>query len=254
MPKILRDPIWQFVGAAFGFAAIILSIILYRTQRRRKALSFDIITFPTPLLSVDNEVKGKVQVLFDGKPVQDVYLVTLKFINSGDVPIVSADYVRPISLSFGESAQILTAEVVETDPVNLEASVKIEATRAVLEPVLLNGGDSITLKFLVSGFDMIEFDGRIVGVKDVHKFVTRQAAFQAFAVALGVLSMIIGGLLASIGSILRSFAGSPYSYLGDLLLEWGARPALILFSITAVILLSFDIARWFKRSPEVGNP
>jgi len=253
MPAILRDQIWQFVGAAFGFAAIIVSIVLYRTQRRRKALSYDIITFPTPLLSVDNEVKGKVQVLFDGNPVQDVYLVTLEFINSGNVPIVPADYVRRVSVSFGESARILTCEVVKTDPDNLEASVDIEATRVALEPVLLNSGDAITLKFLVSGFDVIEFDGRIVGVKHVHKFVTRQAAFQAIAVAVGVLSLTIGGLLASIGSILGSSAGSPYSYLGDLLLERGAKPALVIFFIAAVVLLFFDIASWFKRSPAQGR-
>ena len=91
MLEILRDQIWQFVGAAFGFVAIIISIILWRTQRRRKALSYDIIS-RAPLLSVDDEIKGKLKIYFDGKPVQDIHLVLVKIINSGNVPIVSTDY------------------------------------------------------------------------------------------------------------------------------------------------------------------
>ena len=190
--EILRDQIWQFVGAAFGLVAIIVSIVLWWTQRRRKALSFDIIS-RTPLLSVEDKVKGKLQILFDGEPVQDVHLATVIIINSGNIPITSADYERPVNLSFGEEAQILTAEVTETNPDSLQASVDIEATRVVLKPVLLNGGDSITLKLLVSRLGGISVDGRIVGVKDIRTPAAQIAAYKRLLVFGSVL--MLGGLI-----------------------------------------------------------
>jgi len=44
MPEALRDPIWQFIGAVLAFAAIVISILLYFMQRRRKALSYEIVS------------------------------------------------------------------------------------------------------------------------------------------------------------------------------------------------------------------
>jgi len=203
MLEILRDQVWEFVGGVFlGLVAIIVTIILWRTQRRRKALSYEIIS-RTPLLSVEDEVKGKVQILFDGNPVQDIHLVVLKIINSGNVPIVSTDYERPVSLSFGENPRILTAEVSETDPDNLEISVDIQATKVMLDPVLLNGGDSITLKFLVSQLDEINIDGRIIGVKDIRKHTAgitanRLRSFGAYLVLAGATLSVVGPVLAMV--------------------------------------------------------
>lgn len=51
MPEILRDPVWQFIGAIFALAAIVIVVIIYWMQRQRKSLSYEIISC-TPLLSV----------------------------------------------------------------------------------------------------------------------------------------------------------------------------------------------------------
>lgn len=205
MPQILRDQIWQFVGAAFGLLAIVVSIVLYWTQRRRKALSYDI-TSLTPLLEVEDEVKGKVQILFEGKLVQDVHLAMVKIINSGNMPIVPADYVRPVSLNFGEEAQILATDVIETNPDNLHVSWSVESTKVELVPLLLNGGDSITFKVLVSQSGEISVDGRIVGVKEI----TARRAQNTYQKLIRVLIifgfgiMLVGALTVVLGAILGS--------------------------------------------------
>lgn len=170
MIEIIRDPMWQFIGVIL---VIIIPLILYLVQRRRKALSWEIIS-NTPLLSIDDEIRGNLQVLFDGKPVQDVQLIIVEIINSGNVAIKSTDYERPINLDFGENAHILTAEVTETTPDNLDVSINIEGTKVLLNPTLMNGKDSITIKTIVGQFnDQITVEGRIVGVKEVQKSTKR---------------------------------------------------------------------------------
>lgn len=168
MFDILRDPMWQFVAVIIAILAILISCFLYWKQRRNKALSYEILS-RTPLLSVKEEVKGKLQILFDKKPVQQVHLVEIRLGNSGNVPILANDFERPVSLSFGEEGQILSASIVETNPDSLRASIVSDGKKVVLMPTLLNQGDSIKLKMLVSKFkNQIAVDGRIVGVKDIQ--------------------------------------------------------------------------------------
>ena len=179
--EILRDSIWGFV---IGLVVIILMIIIYKLQRRRKTLSYEIVS-NTPLFNVHGEIKGRLQVIFDGKPINDkVHLVMVKIINSGNTPIKPDDYIHPISVNLGESAQILASEVYKTNPENIEASIKFKLiieedsnnpniatmkSEVILNPTLLNGGDSITLKILTTQIaDDIIVDGRIVGVKKIN--------------------------------------------------------------------------------------
>ena len=196
MSEIVRDPLWQFIGAALTLMTIIVAILLYWLQRRRKALSYEIVT-STPLLSVEEEIKGRVQILFDNKPIKDVHLIVVRIINSGNLPIVSADYEFPVSLSFGENSQILSCEVSETNPNSLQVTFNnIENTKVVLTPVLLNSGDAIALKMLVSQFeDRIFINGRIVGVKNIQKFVEGRIPY--FILSFGGMSLAITGMILS---------------------------------------------------------
>lgn len=173
MLEILRDPLWQFVAVVLTSLTILVSYFLYRKQRQRKALSYEILSL-TPILSMNEEVKGKLEIRFSGEPVQQVHLILIKITNSGNVPIVATDYERQVNLSFGEKAKILTVDIVETTPESLQVAVQktIEGSKekALLPPILMNQGDSFTFKLLVSSFAKpITIDGRIVGVKEIAK-------------------------------------------------------------------------------------
>ena len=194
---ILRDPIWQFVGVILGVLAIFISYILYRKQSQKKALEYEIIS-STPLLSIGEEVKGKLEIFFNRERVKQVHLIQVRIINSGNTPILTNDFKRPVSVSFGEEAQILTAEVAEVNPDGLDVSTKIEDGEIVLVPTLLNQGDSVRLKMLISSFGgQIAVDGRIVGVKDICEIPERTAQLallmivSCFMGAFGLLSAIV---------------------------------------------------------------
>jgi hypothetical protein len=206
MPELLRDPMWQFIGVVLALAAICVSVVLYLLQRRRKALVYEFLS-RTPLLSMKEEVEGKLQILFDGEPVSDVHLVVVKIVNSGNVPITAHDYERPLALSVGAKAKILTAEVSETVPESLQALATIgpDRTDVVLTPVLLNGGDSATIKMLVSQFSGgIRVDGRIVGVKDIKRL--RESPLIFLLALAGIAMTMVGFFLLLSGTLSEPWA------------------------------------------------
>jgi len=227
MWEIIRDPIWQFIGAILALAAIFISIGLYLRQRRRKAMSYEIVS-QTPLLSMEEEVKGKLKILFEDEPVQKVHLIVAKVINSGNLSILPTDYQRPVSFGFDNEARVLTAEVIETNPDSLEASIGIEGKKVVFEPTLLNEKDSITLKMLVSQFDgQVTVDGRIVGVKDIRKFTEWPVHFiLATVIGFGLFSISLIGFVLYLARLIPTEIAQafllPCFVLGSLLNVIGA--------------------------------
>lgn len=202
MLEILRDPMWQFIGASFTIITVIFTAIFFKMQHQHKALSYKILSY-TPLV-IRDVIGEKLQIVFEGKPVEDVYLSIIKIYNSGNTPIVSNDYERPINLYFGENSQILTNEVIEKNPDNLEVTTHIEGTKIMLDPLLLNKKDSITLKIILSQPDIsnnnINIDGRIVGVKEI-KEITENVIFHTLQVlSVGVLLGIVGSILIKMGT------------------------------------------------------
>jgi len=228
MLEILRDQIWPFVAAILGVPVLILLIVAYLGQRQHKALSYEVIS-RVPLLSLQEETSGQIQILFEDKPVENVQLAVIKITNSGNTPITSGDYERPVSLSFGENAQILTADVTQTEPESLQPSISIENNKAVLTPVLLNSGDSIALKLLVSNSSgELVVDGRIVGVKEIREVVEKRG--RHFYLMAGGIALSILAWLLSLLAVPRDLMSEEWTYvwpyfipvaLGLVMFFWG---------------------------------
>lgn len=201
---IIRDPMWQFFGAILVIIGIIISIILYWIQRPKSSLSWKIIS-NAPLVKISSEIRGNLQVLFEGNLVENIQLIIVRIINTGNVSIKSGDYEHPINFTFDENAQILSAEIIETIPNNIEVSVNIEENRVFMSPTLLNKGDSVTIKTLVNQFENhILVDGRIVGVKDIKKIaeigrtkkqINETLIRTIIALTLGIIALFITKIL-----------------------------------------------------------
>lgn len=170
-PSILSNPIWAVIAAIAAVVAIFISI----KHHQRKAISYKIVS-DTPLLSLKEEVKSRVQVLFDAKPVSNTRLVVLKVFNSGNVPIEVKEFENnePIKIDFGNSTEILDAELLESFPSDIKDKAKVtfkdEIGGVMLEPLLLNSKDSVTLKVLLAQTHLskeIKVTARIVGVHQI---------------------------------------------------------------------------------------
>lgn len=191
MLELLRDPAWQFVGAILTLVALAATFLIYWLQRQRKSLSYEVVS-QNQLLTVREELEGRLQVLYEGEPARDICLLVIKLLNSGNVAVSAADYERPVSFATGASSKILSAAVTDVDPENLAVDISVDDSRVTVQPVLLNAKDSITLKLLVSDFSgSLSVDGRVVGVKTISN-VGQTSGYQALLMFVALVCFAVG--------------------------------------------------------------
>jgi hypothetical protein len=175
MEEILRDQIWTFIGTILALFAIIVTVVIYLLQRNKKLLTYQILT-NTQLFKVGEKLKGKLEMIYDGIPVKNMFLVMIRIENNGNQSITSQDFEKPISIFFGDEAKILNAEVEDVFPKNLKPVIAIEKpNQIVIQPLLLNKKEGFVLKFLFQDYgNIIEFDARISGIREVYKIYDRR--------------------------------------------------------------------------------
>lgn len=178
--------------------AIVVSTILWLISRA-KNLSYEIMRNES-LIRVSGSAKRRIRVRFDKHDVDNVELVVVRLINSGHTAILPNDYQIPISIRVNSDAHILAADVVETNPGDLDDRFRTtegtsqlleqpEQSRLIVKPVLLNPGDSITLQLLVEDYSsVINIGGHITGVKKVDE-VKQRNFLPALLTQLGAFVM-----------------------------------------------------------------
>src|SRR5436305_3835778 len=119
---VLIDAGW--IGAIASGVGAIVAIIIFLFSREKKSLSYEILS-ESPLISISDEIKGSLQVLFNGEPIENVHLFLVKFINDGNVPIAAGDYERQLTIIFTDDSKIISAECVQTIPSNLSPTISI---------------------------------------------------------------------------------------------------------------------------------
>jgi len=149
----------QVVGGIAGVIAIPVAIYLYRKSKRvaRLALAF---SQPSWLVNVERDAVGgdvgsaadRIAILYDGSPVPNAFIVQGRVINRGNIPLKQQDVHHPLTFSFAEGAQLLSAAIAGTDPGGLEADIEIiNASSARLRLGLLNPDDAVLLTFVSAG-------------------------------------------------------------------------------------------------------
>jgi len=172
-PNAKKPVNWHKVGAIAGIIAVVVAIIVpayfYWVQRNDKTLSYGIIS-QGPVVSVKDDLNGRLKILLDGKPIGSVNLIVLRLENTGNVAIRKSDYDKPISISFGPGSQVLGGEIIASRPLNLGETLKVSPRGIALDPVLLNKGDGFVIKALVnSQAPSVALDGRIADVAEIRK-------------------------------------------------------------------------------------
>jgi hypothetical protein len=191
--SLFQHPAWQAVGVVAGVAAVIVGLVAIRMQWRSKACS--IRAHSAPVLSVGTKLRGDVEIRYRGVTVTDVTLHEITVVNSGNVPILGEELVRPFVVSFGETAHILSIELLPSRPADLDAGLDQvgadPATAITLQPPLLNPSDRITVRCLVAGGAEPKITARITGVRelkwerprDLWKVLLRRVIYYLLAAA-----------------------------------------------------------------------
>lgn len=148
MLDLLRDSLWQSVGALLALLAIFASFWIYRLQRQRKELAFGAIS-TRRLLTVADEVSPRITVQLDGRSVRDLHLLVFGLKNSGTVAIRPDDFQRPFCIAFA-SGEIVSASVSSQRPNDLGATITTTTNVIELAPLLMNANDQILIQVLLS--------------------------------------------------------------------------------------------------------
>jgi hypothetical protein len=151
-------------GAVIALIALLVSTALSRRGRVRKELRYRLSV--ARVASIRREAGKRVTVLYEGRPVGDVRVVTLRVECAGNHEISASDVERPLAVPIGPAAQLLSWEIAEATPPEIRPRAALRDGRLEIDPLLLNTGDSFALTALVSGYaGTQELDGRIAGVR-----------------------------------------------------------------------------------------
>ncbi len=191
---------------ALAILTAIIIALYFQWWRNRKKLSYDIVT-KTSLLFASAEIKNELQILFKGKSVEHLYLLVIRIINDGYLPIKKDDFEEHLSFAFPENSEFISFEVVRTNPKNLNIQASLSENKLLIEPLLLNSKDFLEIKLLLSS-DKVSFkpDARIVGIKAIEarhgyrrssllnllKFITLPALVGLLSIFVLIFPSVIG--------------------------------------------------------------
>lgn len=197
MAENIGNQFWQVLTLVLiPVAAIIVGVILWFKNRRRKDLSYAT-SCTTVLPTVEDTVRKKLKILFNQKEVKQIYLNTVTLLCSGNEPIRSADYESPIAVNFGTGVEILSAEIVKPSQRCLEPSIEIENESLILAPILMNHGDRIDLKVLTeSRPKKTEIGARIAGVDEI-KAINRHKRMSLWTTEIGLAFLMLATFMLS---------------------------------------------------------
>lgn len=194
MLDLLRDSLWQSIGVLVAVIAIVVSVIIYRRQTHKKSLTY-VVKSAYPLLTGTEELQGRLQVQVDGVAVNNIDLMFIEFSNSGNVPIERGDFDNPVKVDFESPAQIISVVVESEEPEGIGASLAIQKDSVTLNPLLLNPGDKVALKFILSSnTNKFGISGRVVGVKAIYEAIPNK--LYPWIGLLGLLLVAVGFAVA----------------------------------------------------------
>ena len=170
LDTIAQNPLQTIIGVL----TIATALYIYHKNKKTKSFRYSILT-DLQILTAAEELSGKIKIYYEeGQDkkieIKDGSLLIINIVNDGNVPIKSEDFEEPVSISFNPKADILSAEVIKTSPATLKPKLDVSKNEIVLEPLLLNEKDSITIKTLLMGFrkrTTINLNARIVGVSEI---------------------------------------------------------------------------------------
>ncbi len=170
----------NFDGINWGMLSVLVAIFfgivtISLTLKFRKIKKFSLIEVSNIKLVDTHHLENKIKILHEEKEVDNVYLLILKLINDGNKAIPKTDYEREVIISLNNDAEILSAEVINKTPNNIDAELEnIIDNKIRFKPLLLNSKQSFSIKMWITSETtpiIAEIDDRIedVNIKHIKK-------------------------------------------------------------------------------------
>jgi hypothetical protein len=161
-----------FTSVFVPVLAIIVNIAIPIIQKDNKALSWEIISI-SDIIDTQYPVSKDIEVSYLGKRLEALFVVNLRVINSGNVPIKKDDFEKKLRFDFGVKSNILRAGILAKRPPSLMPKIAFADNMVEIDPLLMNPGDSFGVQALISGVKHVPvLDTRIVGLKEPKTILT----------------------------------------------------------------------------------
>jgi hypothetical protein len=147
---LMRDPIWQFVGAIIGVIAVVATYNIFNLQREDKNLTISILA-ASSLIALDTEVAKDIEIKYKGYPISNLALLYLEIYNSGNVPVLTNDFEDDIVINLGVNAKKLDISVFFANPPNLIPDFYWETDNKLrIKGQLFNPEDRVIYKLIMT--------------------------------------------------------------------------------------------------------
>ncbi|MBS1734095.1 MAG: hypothetical protein JST02_12435 [Bacteroidetes bacterium] len=190
MIEILKN--WESYIVEFTtlVISVFVSFYIYIRQKSKKLIGFEKIV-DYDLLSIKDELKGKILVKYNNQEATNLRVLIIKIVNYGNTPITLSDFEENIIFSFDDTVKVIDAEILEKHPKNLKNIIISNTTNFEISSGLLNPKDFIILRVILDNsnakFDVLS---RIVGVKKVEE-ISRNEKIPITAPSILALIIII---------------------------------------------------------------
>jgi len=148
--NVLRDPRWQFIGVIVAIAFGLWTVFTYWIEQEIYELKVTALA-NSSLVQIDEGFSNDIEISYDGRFVDNLSLIEIRLENSGNQPIPSSSYERPIKFQFAQGAEILQASVIESIPDDIDLVINVDLTQkheATIEPILFNARNYLEPKRL----------------------------------------------------------------------------------------------------------
>lgn len=136
-----------------GLISYFISQFYYKKSIKTKTLSCYVQYISEFLTDIDEDVKKKLEIDYEGQKVNSIYQVQFIIANTGDFPI--RDIIRPLTLKIPNQAEVLDVNIIHIEPngreVNLKTNKNTDENIVEFQFPLLNSGDYFVTKLLVKG-------------------------------------------------------------------------------------------------------
>lgn len=178
----------RIVIPAIGIALSIWATFFLRANRE---LSFEV-TSKTEFQAIKSDGWPDIKLFYGDRLLDKAGLITIKLINTGNTPIYSSEFVGPVSLKLETGSRFVASRVVETQPKNLNPRISTSDASVMIEPLLLNPNDAISLQVLVGGnINSLNVNARVGGIKELTDLsINKAKTAKRFSWILVVYSLI----------------------------------------------------------------
>lgn len=192
----ISNNLLSLCAIAFPLIATLIGF-LYQRHLNKKQLGYQII-YQDEIIKRNSKYTG-LKITFDDEEIEVLHLLTIKVLNNGRKPISSQDFHSPLEFYFTGDEKILSVEIINKNPLNLEIEFESNSDSISFIPTLLNSRDNYTFQILIanSTAPIVLPKARIFGISKIMKIKPSWSLIRKIYLAFNIscLSSIVVLLL-----------------------------------------------------------